>query len=63
MIPLKSSASIKVACLCVAPSPNDEMVASCASDETLRIWHCFQVDHNKKRIQEKGQRPSSQSGN
>ncbi|KAH8855120.1 Cell division cycle protein 20 like [Schistosoma japonicum] len=44
--------------LCVAPSPNDEMVASCASDETLRIWHCFQVDHNKKRIQEKGQRPS-----
>lgn len=44
--------------LCIASSPNEEMVVSCASDETLRIWHCFQVDQNKKRIHEKSQRPS-----
>ncbi|CAL8072106.1 unnamed protein product [Calicophoron daubneyi] len=44
--------------LCVASSPNNEMVASCAADETLRIWHCFAVDHTKKRVLEKTQRAS-----
>ncbi|THD22738.1 Cell division cycle 20 cofactor of APC complex [Fasciola hepatica] len=44
--------------LCVSASPNNEMVASCAADETLRIWHCFEVDHTKKRAQEKTQRAS-----
>uniref|UniRef100_A0A183B5Z0 WD_REPEATS_REGION domain-containing protein n=1 Tax=Echinostoma caproni TaxID=27848 RepID=A0A183B5Z0_9TREM len=44
--------------LCVSASPNNEMVASCAADETLRIWHCFEVDHSKKRAQEKTQRAS-----
>ncbi|KAA0196494.1 Cell division cycle 20 cofactor of APC complex [Fasciolopsis buskii] len=44
--------------LCVTSSPNNEMVASCAADETLRIWHCFEVDHTKKRAEEKTQRAS-----
>ncbi|CAH8442072.1 unnamed protein product [Heterobilharzia americana] len=44
--------------LCIASSPDNEMVASCAADETLRVWLCFQVDPNKKRIRQKSQRPS-----
>ncbi|CAH8833541.1 unnamed protein product [Trichobilharzia szidati] len=44
--------------LCITSSPNNEMVASCGADETLRVWYCFQVDHNKKRMEEKRQRPS-----
>ncbi|CAH8574729.1 unnamed protein product [Dicrocoelium dendriticum] len=44
--------------LCIASSPNGEMVASCASDETLRIWQCFEVDHSNKWAQEKVMRAS-----
>ncbi|KAF5401061.1 hypothetical protein PHET_05238 [Paragonimus heterotremus] len=45
--------------LCIASSPNNEMVASCASDETLRIWNCFEVDKVKKQTAEKTIRASA----
>ncbi|KAA3681834.1 cell division cycle 20, cofactor of APC complex [Paragonimus westermani] len=45
--------------LCIASSPNNEMVASCASDETLRIWNCFEVDKVKKQTAEKTMRASA----
>lgn len=38
--------------LSIVASPDQEMVASSAADETLRIWHCFKVDKAKKRLQE-----------
>ncbi|TGZ75161.1 hypothetical protein CRM22_000541 [Opisthorchis felineus] len=45
--------------LCVSSSPNNDMVASCGSDETLRIWHCFEVDNAKKRAEERNQRAAT----
>ena len=29
-------------------SPDKTTVASLGADETLRLWHCFQVDETKK---------------
>ncbi|KAM7535440.1 hypothetical protein Aperf_G00000096965 [Anoplocephala perfoliata] len=37
--------------LSICASPDGEMVASCGGDENVRIWHCFEVDKAKKRLE------------
>lgn len=45
----------------MAMSPDGETVVSAAADETLRLWKCFAVDHDKKKTKTKssGSDPSS----
>uniref|UniRef100_A0A2K6TVB3 CDC20/Fizzy WD40 domain-containing protein n=1 Tax=Saimiri boliviensis boliviensis TaxID=39432 RepID=A0A2K6TVB3_SAIBB len=45
--------------LSLTMSPDGATVASAAADETLRLWHCFELDPARRREQEKANAPKS----
>ena len=45
----------------MAMSPDGSTVVSAAADETLRLWKCFTVDQQKKKVEKQGSSKSTSS--